>query len=120
MCPASLVQPIRFGSGLHVSVSPEGTATAVALRGEADVATVAALVDTLAGLSAHGEGDIVVDLSQIEFMDIATLRAVLAARADLAGNGRQLTLRSPSRIAGRVLGVFGLDHLVSPPAMARC
>lgn len=115
--PLAFVQPAPLG--LHVSVSPEGATTVVALQGEADVATVAALVDAFARISAHGEGDVVVDLSRIEFMDTATLRAVLAAKAALAGDGRQLTLRSPSRIAGRMLGVFGLDHLVSPPAAAR-
>lgn len=119
MSVASLVQPAPLGGGLDVSVSAEGTATVVALLGEADVATVAALVDTLAHIAAHGEGDVVVDLSRIEFMDTAALRAVLAAKAALAGDGRQLTLRSPSRIARRLLGVFGLGHFVSPPAAAR-
>ena len=119
MTVASLVQPAPLGGSLQVSVSAEGTATVVAFQGEADVATVAALVDTLAQVSAHGEGDVVVDLSRIEFMDTAALRAVLAAKATLAGDGRQLTLRSPSRIAGRLLGVFGLGHLVSPPAATR-
>lgn len=116
---ASPVQPAPLGGGLHVSVSAEGTATVVALQGEVDVATVAAVEDTLARISADGEGDVVVDLSRIEFMDTAALRAVLAAKAALAGDGRQLTLRSPSRIAGRLLGVFGLGCLVSPPAATR-
>ncbi|HTJ76732.1 MAG TPA: STAS domain-containing protein [Acidimicrobiales bacterium] len=100
-------------------MSAEGAATVIALQGEADVSTLAALADTFARICADGEGDVVVDLSRIEFMDTATLRVVLVAKAALAGDGRRLTLRSPSRIAARVLGVFGLDHLVSPPAAGR-
>ena len=107
-----------FAAGLEVSVSAEGATTVVALRGEADVATLPALVGAFARLIADGGGDVVVDLAHVEFMDTATIRAVVRARAVLVGDGRQLTVRSPSRIAGRVLAVFGLTQLVTPVATA--
>jgi len=105
-------------AGFHVAVSAEGANTVVALGGEADVATLPALVGAFARIIADCEGDVVVDLAQIEFMDTAALRSVLEARAVLAGDGRQLMFRSPSRIAERVLAVFGLTHLVGPVATA--
>ena len=101
--------------GLNAAVFEEGAVTVVALRGEADSATLAVVVDALSGVIADRAGDIVVDLAQTEFMDTAALRAVLTCRASLAGTGRRLTLRSPSRSAGRLLGIFGLGHLVGPP-----
>lgn len=102
-------------AGLAAAESTEGDITVVALRGEADCATLHVVVDALSGVIADRVGDVVVDLAQTEFMDTAALRAVLRAREALAGTGRQLTLRSPSRSAGRLLGVFGLGHLASPP-----
>lgn len=98
----------------HVTVSTEGTSTVVALRGEADVATLPVLMRALSCVVADHHGDVVVDLAQTSFIDTATLRAVLQAREALNGSGRRLTIRSPSRIAGRLLTVFGLFGLVSP------
>lgn len=103
----------RF-AGLVATVSTESDVTVVALRGEADSATLHVVVDALSAVITDGAGDIVVDLSQTEFIDTAALRAVLRARESLGDSGRHLTLRSPSRIAGRLLGVFGLSHLVPP------
>lgn len=116
---ATIAQPAApFSAGLEVSLSAEGRTTVVVLRGEADVATLPAMVGALARVIADSEGDVVVDLAHVEFMDTATIRAVVRARAVLVGDGRQLTLRSPSRIAARVLAVFGLTELVSPVATA--
>jgi anti-anti-sigma factor len=97
-------------------VSTEGPAIVVALRGEADRATLHIVRDALAGVIADGDGDVVVDLAQTEFMDSAALRAVLRARETLEATGRRLTLRSPSRSAGRLLAVFGLSHVAGLPS----
>ena len=104
------------GAGLAATVFADGVVTVVALRGEADRATLHVVRDALADVISEREGDVVVDLAQTEFMDTAALRAVLRAREKLEATGRQLTLRSPSRSAGRLLGVFGLGHLTSPPS----
>lgn len=118
MSLATTVSTTPLAPGLELSVHADGPATVLALRGEADVATLAALVEALARITADGSGDVLVDLSRIDFMDTATVRAVLGARDVLAGDGRRLTFRSPSRVAGRILAVFGLTHLVIPPVMA--
>ena len=102
--------------GLEVSVTVEGTTTVVALRGEADIATLPLIVETLAGVIADHDGDVIVDLEQTAFIDTGALRAVLRARQVLRGSERQLTLRSPSKIARRLLEVFGLWYLVAPAA----
>lgn len=101
-------------AGLAATVFTEGEVTVVALRGEADRATLHIVRDALADVIAEGQGDVVVDLAQTDFIDTAALRTVLRARETLGGSGRLLTLRSPSRIAGRLLGVFGLGHLAGP------
>lgn len=111
---ATLVPTSPPLNGLDVLLSAEGPATVVALRGEADVATLPAIVDALAGVIADRDGNVIVDLAQTAFIDTAALRVVLRAREMLHGGERELTLRSPSRIAGRLLTVFELTHLVSP------
>lgn len=102
--------------GLDVSVLMEGSTTVVILRGEADIATLPVVVEVLAGVIADHDGDVIVDLEQTAFIDTGALRAVLRARQVLLGDGRGLTLRSPSQIAGRLLEVFGLCFLVTPAA----
>lgn len=119
MSVTTLVQPSPPVVGLDVSLDDEGGSTLVVLRGDADVYTVQLVVDALALVISEREGSVVVDLAQTTFIDTAALRAVLRAREVLAGGNRQLTLRSPSRAAERVLSVFGLSHLLIPAASAR-
>ena len=114
MSVAMQVPPPPPLAGLAAAVFTDGAVTVVALRGEADCATLHVVRDALAGVIADGDGDVVVDLGQTEFMDTAALRAVLRARETLEGTGRHLTLQSPSRGTGRMLAVFGLGHLASP------
>lgn len=118
MSVTTLVQTSSSIVGLDVSLYDEGGSTLVVLRGEADVYTLRVAVDALARVTSERDGSVVVDLAQTTFIDTAALRAVLRARQVLAGRERQLTLRSPSRAADRVLSVFGLSHLLIPAASA--
>lgn len=111
MSVATQVPNTTPAMGLTATVFDEGAVTVVALSGDADRATLHIVVETLSRVMADRAGDVVVDLARMEFMDTAVLRAVLNAREALGSRGRDLTLRSPSRIARRLLGVFGLDHL---------
>lgn len=117
---ATLVQSTSPAAGLDVSVTVEATDTVVMVRGEADVSTLPLLVEALDGIIADQEGDVIVDLAPTEFIDTAALRAVLRAKEVLGRSGRQLTLRAPSRIATRLLTVYGLLGLVrSEPAVRK-
>ncbi len=119
MTLTGLVQLSRPAPGLVVSVSAEGAATVIALRGEADSATLPIVVDMFARVAADHRGPVVVDLAQTEFIDTATVRVLGRAWQFLGHRGRQLTLRSPSTPAVRVLAFFGLSHLVEPGQAAR-
>jgi anti-anti-sigma factor len=102
----------RSAPGLLLSVSTEGSATVIVLRGEADSATVPTLMDVLVSVIAERPGDVVVDLSQTDFIDSASVRALARAGQFLAERDRRLTIRSPSRLAIRVLTIHDLFHLV--------
>jgi anti-anti-sigma factor len=109
----------RAVPGLLLSVSAEGSATVIGLRGEADIATVSALTDLLVDVIAQHAGDVVVDLSQSDFIDSATVRALARAGQFLAERDRHLSIRSPSRLAVRVLTLHDLFHLVEPAPSPR-
>ena len=88
--------------------------TVLWLRGEHDTSTVAELSEAMAAAIARDEGNVVVDLSGVDFMDASTVGVVVRARAVLAARSRAMTLRSPSTRARRVLDMFGLAGSSSP------
>jgi anti-anti-sigma factor len=97
-------------------VHAEATPTVVTLRGEADVSTRPALADVLSRVIAHGAGDVVIDLAPVTFIDTATVRVLATGQQLLDRTGRALTFRSPSRLAVRVLDLFGLtDQIETRP-----
>jgi anti-sigma B factor antagonist len=80
------------------------------LRGEHDLFTLAELWETMARAIAFDDGDVVVDLSAVDFMDASTISVLVRARTILAKRSRLLTMRSPSTRASRVLRLCGLAH----------
>lgn len=92
----------------------EGHRSVVAIRGEQDLGTAGSLAEALRGAAAIGGGDLVVDLSGVRFMDAAIVKELVTCRQRLHAQGRELTLRSPSAFAWRILGICGLVGLVDP------
>ncbi len=82
----------------------------VRLRGEHDFYTAPALWHTLAQAIAFDDGDVVVDLSGVDFMGASTVGVLIRASDFLQKRSRSLTLRSPSTRALRVLGLCGLAN----------
>jgi anti-anti-sigma factor len=86
--------------------------TVVWLRGEHDVSTVAALSETMARAIALDDADVVVDLSDVQFMGAATVGVIIRAREFLRLRSRFLVLRSPSGCARRILELCGHADLL--------
>jgi anti-anti-sigma factor len=91
-------------------VSDRHTAV-VALRGEYDSSMVSALADLLASAMAASNGDVVVDLAGVRFMDSATVRVFEHAADFLANRSRRLVLPSPSPFTRRLLELCGASAL---------
>ena len=89
--------------------------TVVWLQGEYDISTVTALSQTMARTVANEGGDLVVDLSGVQFMDAATIGVLIRTRNEMRLQLRSLTLRSPSPFEQRILGLCGLTDLLDPP-----
>lgn len=95
-------------------VSRDGKRAVVWLDGEHDIATAAVLADTLANATSAYDGNLIVDLSDVTFMSTATIDELIRARNLLLGLSRNLTVRSPSKCARRVLNLSGLAGLIEP------
>ena len=89
--------------------APDADRPVVVLGGEHDSSTVAALAMTLARAIAADDGDLVLDLIGVKFMDAATVGVIVRARAFLGERSRCLTLRSPSTCAARALMLYGVE-----------
>jgi anti-anti-sigma regulatory factor len=84
----------------------------LALHGYVEASTAQLLIDSMSAVIEWSVGDVVVDLTEVEFIDIASVRVLDLARQLLWREGRYLTFRAPSKLAAVVLGLFGLTSLV--------
>jgi anti-anti-sigma factor len=109
---SSVIAPIE---DLDAAPGANASRSVVWLRGEYDISTEMDLWHAMAEAMALDEGDLVVDLSAVAFMDAATLGIFIRARNHLRLQCRSLTLRSPSGYARRVLELCGLTDLLDPP-----
>jgi anti-anti-sigma factor len=90
----------------------EGTRTVVALHGDVDITKRPSLSTVLCRVIASNRGDVIIDLGDATFIDTAIVRTLATAQQLLDRQGRLLTFRSPSRLAARLLQLFGLTDLI--------
>jgi len=114
MAPIESLSVTVSRRGLLGFARRDAARTVVWLRGEHDVSTVAALSETMARAIALDDADVVVDLSDVQFMAAATVRVIIRAREFLRLRSRFLVLRSPSECARRILDVCGHSDLLDP------
>ncbi|HVM27400.1 MAG TPA: STAS domain-containing protein [Mycobacteriales bacterium] len=106
---------------LRMTVDRSGPDVVLRLIGEADIATADRLRGRLRDLVAPGRPDavrrLVVDASQLSFLDLVALDALLAAAADVREREGVLVLRAPTRRVRRLLSVLSIgDRLPVVPA----
>jgi anti-sigma B factor antagonist len=94
--------------------APKAGSVVVRLRGEHDLSTVPELSAALTQAITLDDVDVVVDLTEVAFMGVATLRVILRARELLRAQSRCLVLRSPPSCVRRVLELCGDAALLAP------
>lgn len=92
-----------------VSVSTEGERAVVALRGELDLSGVDRAREAIEQAEA-GTTLVVLDLSQLDFMDSTGLEVVLRAARRAHDSGRRLIVQRPSRYVKRLLELTAIDQ----------
>jgi anti-sigma B factor antagonist len=103
---------------MEVNIEERGDTVSVTLRGELDISTAPRLEADLRRAEAGSARVIVLDLSQLDFMDSTGLRLLIAADARARDDGRRLVLVEGNEMVQRVLRVTRLDErleIVSDP-----
>ena len=95
-----------------IDVAERNGCTVVAVKGEVDLATAPTLKNRLLDLVADGVTEIVVDLSNTEFLDSTGLGAVVAAYKRVRAHEGHLRLVATSARVKRVFEITNLDRVV--------
>jgi anti-sigma B factor antagonist len=106
---------------LH-EAAPRPGVVVIAVAGECDLSQAGRLEEVVlrAGASA---GEVILDLSGLEFVDSTGLRTLWRAKQALDGDGSRLVLARPSAAILRVLAISNLDDQfeicdhTDPPAL---
>jgi anti-anti-sigma factor len=93
-----------------VTVSSDGDKATVALRGELDLSGVDRARDAIAEAEATGATLLVLDLSQLDFIDSTGLEVMLRAARRAHDSGRRLIVARPSRYVRRLLEMTAIDQ----------
>jgi anti-anti-sigma factor len=116
------VNPAPFE--VRVGALEDGVRT-ISVRGELDLSTAPELEGPLDETLDSGEGSVLIDLSQCEFIDSTGIALIVRAwqRLDSGENGRALVICSQNDQVRRVLEITGLElsipvHLTRDEALA--
>jgi anti-anti-sigma factor len=100
----------------HHEQHREGDTTVLVFRGELDMASAPEAFEIL--IAAIREGDVVIDASELSFIDSSGIRSLVEAQREAnrgIGADRVVSVRNPSAPVRRVLEVTGLDALIDSP-----
>ena len=97
-------------SPLEVTLTEQGDSVHVGLRGEFDISTAARFEEALRRAEAEEPGTVVIDLSELDFMDSTGLRGLVGADARAREARRRLVLVRGNDMVQRVLRLTRLDE----------
>ena len=93
---------VEMANGVPIVAAPE----------EIDATNAAGLRTALAGAAAHGNGTVVVDMSQTHFCDSAGLHVLACAHKQAQAEGGELLLVFTAAAVLRVFAVTGIDRMI--------
>lgn len=105
--------------GFSAKVVGSGGNTVVSLTGELDMATAPHLTGVLGPLVEHGPEEVVLDFSDLSFIDSSGIAALVDTQHRLGEQGRHLAIHNALEGSVRVFEIAGLiDFLhVRPPPL---
>jgi anti-sigma B factor antagonist len=96
---------------LSVDVIEEGGATVAHIRGQIDLVSCERLRDSIEPYLGPRQ-TVILDLSEVTFMDSSMLHLLVRARGRLTEDGGSLVLRNPSDMARRMLAISEMSELL--------
>ena len=97
---------------LRISVTSGPSSTLATLAGECDLHTGRQLRDVLTSEVSRGTRRMILDLSQLSFMDSTGMQVLLSVRTVLNVRGGTLALVSPQPVVARILELTGADQYI--------
>ncbi len=111
--PTAPVGQFLEESPLQILVSHLKGDVYVALAGELDGATAPFLVRTLVEVNQTLEGDLVLDIKQLSFIDSTGLSVFVSQQKKAAAKGQKLVIYAPSPMARRLFEITGLEEVLT-------
>ena len=106
-------EPRRIEQGLLTIHSEPQDARFVSLHGVLDLANAKALEDEFIRIEATSVSRIVLDLSELDFIDSTGLAMIVKADRRAKNDGHVFRLLRPQGQVGRAFAVSGLDELLA-------
>jgi anti-sigma B factor antagonist len=88
---------LATGGFVDLRIESGDDGASLRLAGDLDVATVSTLLDAV-GAAGPFEGDVVIDLSELTFMDSTGLRALVTISKDLPEGGKLVIAGASSQV----------------------
>jgi anti-sigma B factor antagonist len=101
------------GRNLRIEVANTTSPTTVVLTGEIDISTAGRVREALIAVSNGGENKVVVDMTNVTFMDSTGLAALVGPLKRFRSMNGEIVLRSPTRGVQKVLEISGLTRVFS-------
>ncbi len=102
------VMSLPVAGHLNIEQTLDGQGIRLALHGELDLGSAPWLALTLREAQAGGHKHLLLDLSDLRFMDSAGLALLVRAQRDADSNGQKLSLRGQTPQVNRLLELTGL------------
>lgn len=104
---------------LHIEVARDGGNVVMALHGELDLASAPAFNAQFEEIGGGDPSAIIIDLSELDFMDSTGLRSLLTAHERCTQSGRRLAVVPGGRQVSRLLEIAKVEkhlNLIPSPA----
>jgi anti-sigma B factor antagonist len=105
------VETVSATMGFDIRTELDGRVVVVSLSGEMDVYSAAKLRNELNRVFSEGKVHVVLDLTELEFMDSTGLGVMARASRRAQEAGGELVLRSPQRPLQKVLEITGMHRV---------
>lgn len=92
---------------LMVAYADDGGVVRIELRGQADAAGTEILRNALSGLTVDGARRVELDVSSLEFIDVAALRHLTLFAMQLQENGREVRTRGAHPVLAHLIRLVG-------------
>ena len=112
--PDDLADPaaVLLQAGFHAEADDSSGTTVVRLHGDLDMASAPGLTRALSSALDAGPPALVVDLSELDFVDSTGIRVLITACRRAGNEGCSFVVRGPRRPVLKALRLTGVDRLM--------